>query len=122
MDEAWRKWVAFEHEFQRRNLEEVRRFPITPHKTLAGSAVGSISRMFYDEKTGIIYAAYRYPGVVEHIGALNTRDGSFRRIVDIKGAQHYKVTSFAYDASSGTAFYTNNNYGMRDLLAVDVQT
>jgi hypothetical protein len=122
MDDAWRKWVAFEHEFQRRNLEEVRRFPITPHQTLAGSAVGSISRMFYDEKTGIIYAAYRYPGVVEHIGALNTRDGSFRRIVDIKGAQHYKVTSFAYDASSGTAFYTNNNYGMRDLMAVDVQS
>jgi hypothetical protein len=122
MDDAWRKWVAFEHEFQRRNLEKVRRFPITPHQTLAGSAVGSISRMFYDEKTGIIYAAYRYPGVVEHIGALNTRDGSFRRIVDIKGAQHYKVTSFAYDASSGTAFYTNNNYGMRDLMAVDVHS
>src|SRR5262249_35569908 len=60
--------------------------------------------------------------VIEHVGALNTRDGSFRRIVDIKGAQHYKVASFAYDARSGTAFYTNNNYGFRDLMAVDVHT
>ncbi len=122
LDEAWQKWIQFEHEFQRRNLEEVRKHPVTPHRDLAGSAVGSISRMYYDAKTGIIYAAFRYPGFVEHVGALNTRDGSFRRIVDIEGALHYKVSSFAYDAGTGTAFYTNDNYGMRDLMAVDVRT
>src|SRR4030095_6397773 len=121
-ESAWQDWIVAEHEFQRKNLAEIRKFPITPHRTLAGSAVGSISRMYYDEATGIIYAAFRYPGFVEHVGALNTRDGSFRRIVDIKGAQHYKVTSFAYEPSSGTAFYTNNNYGLRDLMAVDVRT
>jgi hypothetical protein len=122
LERAWQDWIVFEHEFQRRNLIEVRKFPITPQRKLAGSAVGSISRMYYDEATGIIYAAFRYPGFVEHVGALNTRDGSFRRLVDIKGAQHYKVTSFAYDSGSGTAFYTNNNYGRRDLMAVDVRT
>lgn len=122
LDQAWQDWIGFEHEFQRRNLAEVRKFPITPYRNLAGSAVGSISRMYYDEATGIVYAAFRYPGFVEHVGALNTRDGGFRRLVDIKGAQHYKVTSFAYDSGSGTAFYTNNNYGLRDLMAVDVRT
>jgi hypothetical protein len=122
LDAAWRQWVDFEREFQRRNLAAVRQFPITPQRTLAGSAVGSISRMYHDQKTGVIYAAFRYPGAVEHVGALDTRDGTFRRIVDVKGAQHYKVTSFAYDAGSGTAYYTNNNYGLRDLMAVDVRT
>ena len=33
--------------------------------TLAGSPVGSVSRMYYDEATGILYGGFRYPGFVE---------------------------------------------------------
>jgi len=122
LEDAWQNWIKFEHEFQQANLAEVRKFPITPRTKLVGSAVGSISRMFYDEATGTIYAGFRYPGVVEHVGALNTRDGSFRRLADIKGAMHYRVTSLAYDPGSGTVFYVNDNFALRDLMAVDVKT
>jgi hypothetical protein len=122
LEQAWQEWVTFEHEFQRRNLAEVRKFPITPHRRLAAGALGSISRMYYDEATGILYGAFRYPGVVEHVGALNTRDGSVRRLADIKGAMHYRVASFAYDPGSGTAFWTNDNFAVRDLMAVDVKS
>jgi hypothetical protein len=122
LEQAWQDWIAFEHRFQQRNLDEVRKFPLTPYHTLAASAVGSISRMYYDESSGIIYGAFRYPGVVEHVGALNTRDGSHHRLADIKGAMLYRVASFAYDAKSGTAFYTNDNLAMRDLMAVNVNT
>ena len=31
LDQAWQDWITFEHEFQRRNLAEVRKYPITPH-------------------------------------------------------------------------------------------
>jgi hypothetical protein len=122
LEQGWNDWIAFEHEFQRSNLAEVRQHPITPERKLAASAVGSISRMFYDEATGNIYAAFRYPGVVEHVGALNTRDGTHRRLADIKRAMLYRVASFAYDPAKGTAFYTNDNLAMRDLMAVDVRT
>jgi hypothetical protein len=122
LEQGWRDWVAFEREFQQRNLAEVRKHPITPHRKLVGSAVGSISRMYYDEPSGIIYAAFRYPGVVEHVGAINTRDGSVKRLADIKRAMLYRVTSFAYDPGSGTAFFTNDNLALRDLMAVDVKT
>ena len=122
IEQAWQDWTAFEHEFQRRNLEEVRKNPITPHRTLAASAIGSISRMYYDESSSTIYAGFRYTGVVEHIGALNIRDGSVRRLADIKRAMLYRVASVAYDAKSGTVFYTNHNLGWRDLMAVDVNT
>jgi hypothetical protein len=122
LEQAWRDWVAFEHEFQTRNLAEVRKHPITPHRTLSAGAVGSISRMFYDEKNATIYAAFRYPGVVEHVGAINTRDGTLRQLADIKRAMLYRVSSFAYDPASGTAFYTNDNLAFRDLMAVDVKT
>jgi len=125
VEQAWQDWIRFEHEFQRRNLAEVRKFPITPLRSLVGSAMGSVSRTFYDESTGILYGGFRYPGVVEHVGALNTGDGSLRRLADIKQAMLYRVTSFAYDPASGTAFYTNDNRGFgsfRDLMAVDVRT
>ena len=69
----------------------------------------------------MIYGAFRYPGVVEHVGALNTRDGTVRHLADIKRAMMYQVTSFAYDPTTGTAFYTNDNLAFRDLMAVDVR-
>ncbi len=122
LDDAWQRWIAFEREFQQRNLAEVGKFAITPHRKLAAGAVGSISRMYFDESSGILYAAFRYPGVVEHVGALNTRDGTFRQLADIKRAMLYRVASFAYDPASGTAFYTNDNLALRDLMAVDVKT
>ncbi|MDQ6923413.1 MAG: hypothetical protein M3Z74_04510 [Pseudomonadota bacterium] len=122
LERAWQDWIAFEHEFQQRNLAELRRYPITPYRKLAGSAMGSISRMYYDEKSGMLYAAFRYPGFVEHVGAMNTRDGSERPLADIIGAKLYKVASFAYDPASGIAFFTNDNAAFRDLMAVDVRT
>ena len=122
LEQAWGNWIAFEREFQQKNLAEVRKHPITPHHKLAGSAVGSISRMFYDEASGNIYAAFRYPGFVEHVGALNARDGTLKRLADIKRAMLYRVASFAYDPASGTAFFTNDNLALRDLMAVDVKT
>ena len=122
LEQGWQDWIAFEREFQQRNLTEVRKHPITPQRKLVGSAVGSISRMFYDEPSGSIYAAFRTPGVVEHVGAINTRDGNVKRLADIKRAMLYRVTSFAYDPGSGTAFFTNDNLALRDLMSVDVKT
>jgi hypothetical protein len=122
LDDAWQRWIAFEHGFQQKNLAEVRQQPVTPYRPLTSGALGSISRLYYDEPSGMLYGAFRYQGVVEHVGALNTRDGTVRRLADIKRAMMYKVASFAYDPASGTAFYTNDNLAMRDLMAVDVHT
>lgn len=122
LGEAWRNWIAFEHAFQERNLARVREHPITAKTILPGAALGSISRTFYDERSGILYGAFRTPGVVEHVGALNTRDGSYRRLADIRRAMLYRVASFAFDPTGQTAFYTNDNLAKRDLMALDVRT
>ncbi|HXN15287.1 MAG TPA: hypothetical protein VN878_02850, partial [Usitatibacter sp.] len=122
LEQAWQDWIAFERDFQQRNLAEVRKHPITPHRELLKEAVGSVSRTFYDEASGILYGGFQYPGVVAHIGALNTRDGTVRRLADVKGAMLFKVTSFAYDPLSRRAFFTNDNRALRDLMALDVDT
>jgi hypothetical protein len=120
LEQGWDEWIAFERGFQERNLAEVRKHPVTPHRNLVPTAVGSSSRTHYDEATGILYGAFRYPGVVEHVGALDTRDGSLKVLADVKGAMLYSVTSFAYDPATRTAFYTADNLAFRDLMALDV--
>ncbi len=122
LEQGWRDWIAFEREFQNRNLDEVRKNPITPQRKFAAGAIGSISRMYYDESTGNIYAGFRYTGTVEYMGALNIRDGTVRRLADIRKAMLYRVASVAYDPESGTLFYTDHNISWRDLMSVDVKT
>lgn len=125
LEKAWQDWIRFEHAFQEANLAEVRKFPVTRPRHLVPSALGSVSRTYYDEKTGILYGGFRYPGTVEFVGALDTHTGEVRQLAEIKRGMLYRVTSFAYDASSGTAFYTNDNRGYlsyRDLMSVDVHT
>ena len=122
LDDAWADWIRFEQGFQRANLAAVRKFPITQHRILGAGAVGSISRMALDESAGKLYGAFRYPGTVEHVASIDLRTGEVRRLADIKRAMLYKVASVAYDPSTGTVFYTNDNLALRDLMAVDVKT
>ena len=122
LEKAWADWIAFERDFQRRNLAEVRKFPVTPHRDLVPRALGSVSRAYFDESTGTIYGAFRYPGVVEHIGALDVKTGGIVPLADVKGAMLYKVTSLAFDPDTKTLFYTSDNYALRDIRALDART
>ena len=121
LEQAWQEWIAFERDFQKANLEQVRKHPVTPYRDLLPRAVGSVSRAYYDEASGILYGGFRYPGVLEHVGALDTRTGKVRRLADIKGAMLYRVTSLAWDPQSATLFYTSDNYAMRDIMALDAR-
>jgi hypothetical protein len=120
LNEAWDNWIKWEHTFQRSNLEAVRQFPITPARPLADRALGSISRAYINEETGNLVGAFRYPGVLAHVGELNTANGDIRHLTDIKGPMLYKVTSLAYDPKQDKVWYTTDNYAFRDLVEVDV--
>lgn len=122
LSEAWTRWIAFEQAFQRQNLETIRQHPLTPYVDLTPRALGSVSRAFFDPGTRRLYAAFNYPGVVAHIGALDVTTGDVQRFVDVKGPLIYQVTSLAYDPRSRTIFYTTDNGAHRDLLSLDIQT
>src|SRR5678815_3797774 len=85
----------------------------------ATTAMGSVSRAYLDEASGVLYAGVRYPGIVDHVAALNMRDGSERTLAEIKGAMLYSVTSLAFDPASRRLFFTTDNLGFRNLIAVD---
>lgn len=122
LDQAWQDWIGFEREFQQQNLEAVRQHPITPYQQLAPRALGSVSRVFPDAERGVVYGAFRYPGVVAHVGALHLDDGRVERFTDIKGPMLYRVSSLAFDPNRRTLFYTADNFSLRDLMAIDVDS
>jgi hypothetical protein len=122
LEQAWQEWIVFEQAFQKANLVEIRKHPVTPHRKLVERPLGSISRVYFDESTGLLYGGFRMPGSFDHIGAINTRDGTSRQLAGIRKAMLYRVTSFAFDPGTGTAFFSSDNLARRDLMATDVRS
>ena len=120
LETAWDEWIVFEKEFQAKNLERVRQVPLTEIEQVIDRPLGSISRSFYDAETNSMIGAFRYPGVVAHLGVMSMDDGSIRQLEDVKGPMLYRVTSPAWDPHSRTLFYTTDNVGYRDLRAINV--
>lgn len=122
LERAWAEWVKDEREFQLANLAAIRTFPITPHRDVTTRALGSVSRAYFDPASRKIYAAFNYPGVVAHVGAIDIDSGAVERILPIKGPLIYTVTSLAFDPDSRTLFYTTDNGAHRDLVTLDLAT
>jgi hypothetical protein len=122
LEQAWREWIEFERQFQQANLEKIRAYPATPFRDIAPQALGAVSRAYLDPERQKLYAAFNYPGVVAHVGAISLADGSVEKIRDVKDPEHYIVTSLAYDPDARLLLYTTDNYAYRDLVSLDPGT
>ncbi len=122
LDTAWNDWIAWEKAFQADNLQRVREHPLTPVQPLTQTPLGSISRSYIDAENNTMIGAFRYPGVVAHVGVLSLDDGRVRRVTDIKGPMKYRVASTAWDPQSRTLFFAEDNIAYRDLMAVNIDT
>ena len=122
LDSAWGEWIAWEKTFQKANLASVEAFPLTPVTRLTKGGLGSVSRTFYDPKSNALIGAFRFPGVIGHVGSLSLDSGEIDHLTDIKGQMLYKVTSLAYDPDNGKAWYTADNYAFRDIVEIDTKS
>ena len=122
LDAAWQNWIDWEHDFQRRNLEAVRQYPISEHESLADSGLGSMSRAYYDPERNSLIAGMGYPGVVANIGEYSLDERKVRHLEDVKVPMLYTVTSVAYDPDTETVLYAADNKAYRNLMTVDVNT
>lgn len=122
LDDEWSRWIEWEHQWQQANLDSIRSNPTTTFRPISRTALGSISRTFYDSTSGNLYAAVRYPGQVAHIAAINIDTGAIDKICDVKGPALYYASSLAYDPFERLIFYTTDNNRWRDLNVVDIKT
>ncbi len=122
LEDAWGRWIEDERTFQQANLAAIRKYPVTQYRDVTSRALGSVSRPYYDPSSKKIYAAFNYPGVVAHVGAIDIDNGNVERIVPIKGPVIYSVTSLAWDPDARALFYTTDNSSFRDLMQLDPDT
>ena len=122
LDSIWDDWIAFEHKFQAESLAGLAKYPLTEVRHLSPKGLGSMSRGYVDPKTNSLIAAMRYPGRIGFLGKMDLATGKVDPLTDLKGMMLYKVTSLAFDPGSRTAFYTDQNYAFRELMAIDVDT
>jgi hypothetical protein len=122
LEKAWADWIAFEREFQQKNLATIRAYPTTPFRDVSKEALGSLSRAFVDAGRGQIYAGVNYPGTVPYVAAIALDGSRIEPLHDIKQPQLYVVTSMAFDPAARTLFYTVDNNAYRDIVALDVDT
>jgi len=122
LDDVWDEWIAYEHEFQQANLAKLSQYPLTETVPLSREGLGSMSRGFVDPKTNSLIAAFRYPGTIGFVGRMDLSTGKLTKLQELKGMMLYKVTSLAFDPEARTAYYTEDNYAFRDLIAMNIDT
>ncbi|MCM2258443.1 MAG: hypothetical protein NDJ94_22660, partial [Vicinamibacteria bacterium] len=47
IEAEWTRFIVDEKEFQRKNLEAIRKYPVTPYEDLSPKALGSVSRTYF---------------------------------------------------------------------------
>ena len=122
IEKAWDDWIAFENEWQHKNIKSLAANPATEPVLITEKILGSVSFPQYDKSNNKMYVAVNYPGKVPHLAALNLEDGSLKKLADIKGAALFYVSSLTYDQERGILYYTTDNDSWRDLNSFNLTT
>ncbi len=118
---AWDEWVTSEKEFQNKNLETIKTYPLTEKNEFTSEILGSVSRMFYNKEKNEIYCAINRPGDLASFIVMNTNTGGIRKITDVESPGLYYVTSFTYDKENNRIFCTTHNQNWRGLKIVNLE-
>jgi len=123
LEDEWRRWIAWEHEWQKKNLALIRQYPVTRETKVTSETLGSVSRSFYDPERKLLYAAVNRPARPAQIVAIDINTGRVSPLTEVGSPALYFVTSIAYDPVGRKIFYTSDNTrGWRDLNELDLST
>jgi hypothetical protein len=121
LDRAWQEWIASEHEWQKKNVELIRQYPVTSERGITREVLGSVSRSFYDPERKLLYAAVNRPARPAQIVSIDAEGGKITPLAEVTGPALYFVTSLAYEAADRKIFFTtNNSSGWRGLNELDL--
>lgn len=123
LESEWRRWIAWEKQWQKENLETIHKYPVTTGKPITHEALGSVSRSYYDPDRKLIYAAINRPAKAASIASIDLASGRITPLAEITGPALYFVTSLAYDHKERKIFFTtHNSQGWRSVNELDLNT
>ncbi len=119
---AWKNFTSFERSFQQKNINKLRKFPVTPVRRITADNFGWITKPFYDKKAQKIYFGFHRSHQLAEIAELDLTTGQHRLLHDIPAPSMLSVSSTAFDSKRGILFYTSNNNRLyRDIWALDLK-
>ena len=122
LDDEWKRWIEWEREWQRANLEAIREYPVTGFRDRCrrGRWARCRGRTSIRERRELI-TAVNYPGEFARIVTIDVETWEMKTIAEVATPALYYVTSLAYDPESRTVFFTTDNSRQwRDINAVDL--
>lgn len=122
VDIVWQDWIAWENEFQRKNIESVKDYPLTDFKPVTDHPLGNVSKLEYNPVTDKIYAAVNHPGVISQISEIDRKTGKIRKIATLDSPELYYSTHIAYNPSKEKIYFSEYNSKYRSLAEVDIKT
>ncbi len=116
---AWKNFILFEKNFQKKNLKRLLSTPLTPVKKLQNRPLGWVTQPHYDpQKKTVLFGSHQSHKLTA-INELNLATRGLKKIGSIPSPSIIGVSSTAYDSENGRFFYTtNNNKLFRDIWIV----
>lgn len=115
LGEDWKLWQEYERLHQQRNLELIKRYPITETEKISDKAFGSASSLVIDDSLHMAYTAVNYPGDVAHIERIDLCTRERKRLYNIDGPMLYQTAYLAFDRKRQRIIWTDRNAAMRGL-------
>jgi len=122
-DEAWDKFMDFETEFQKSNIEILNQSDQTNLRNISSEQFGWVTRPYLDRKTNSIIYGYHRSHQLATLQSLNLSSGLSEELSSLPTPSMIQVSSLAFDEVNGLLFYTTkNNQLYRDIWILDIET
>ncbi len=123
LSEAWDDFVQNEKKFQKKNIDKLESYPLSPIRRVTKEPTGWVTHPYVDKTGKNIYFGFHRPDHLAGIKKLNLRLNESEEIGSLPTPSYITVSSTAFDKSKGLFFYTtNNNELYRDICVMDVTT
>jgi len=120
--EVWKEWSLWEKEFQKENISQICKYPLTGFTPVTSHPLGSVSKMAFNISTGKIYAAINYPGIISQVAEIDMATGEIKKLATLDSPQLYFSTHLAYSSLKEKIYITENNSKYRSLVEIDVKS
>lgn len=122
-DEAWDEFIAYETEFQKKNIEILNQSEQTNLRNISHENFGWVTRPFLDRKTNSVIYGYHRSHQLATLQILNLNTGKSEEFSSLPTPSMIQVSSIAFDDVNGLLFYTTkNNQLYRDIWVYDIET
>lgn len=122
VNEVWKEWTEWEKTFQQENINRITAYPVTGFSAITNKPLGNVSKVEYNTKTGKLYAAINYPGIVSQVAEIDSKTGQLRKLATLDSPELYYTTHLAYNQEDEKVYITEQNSKYRSLVEIDVRT